>query len=162
MPTIPNGLVPVTSPSGYSFGGPGGVVRTEVEGGSPRSALAYDRGQQVFSVALVCSVEEFAIWSLFYHHSIKKGALSFDMQLDSGMGVATHSATMLPGTYGATNTNGTTWVVTFQVSAEASAYEYESGAAELILEYYNEGGDLGGLLSAIEAFATVDSNVLDF
>lgn len=162
MPTIPNGLVPATSPSGYSFSGPGGVIRTEVEGGSPRTALSYDRGHQVFSVALVCSIDEFRIWSLFYHHVIKKGAISFDMPLDSGMGVSTHSVTMMPDSYQANCTNGTTWIVTFQVSAEAEAYQYDEGAAALILDYYNSGGDLPSLLLALEQLATVDSNVLDF
>ncbi len=162
MPTIPTGLVPVTSPSGYSFAGPGGVMRTEVEGGSPRTALSYDRGQQSFSVALVCSVEEFRMWSLFYHHIIKKGAISFDMPLDSGMGVATHAVTMYPESYQASNTNGSTWIVTFQVSAESGIYAYDSGAAALILEYFDAGTDLTALLAALETFATVDSDVLDF
>lgn len=162
MPTIPTGLVPATSPSGYGFAGPGGVVRTEVEGGSPRTALAYDRGQQIFSVALVCSIEEFRIWTLFYHHSIKKGAISFDMPLDSGMGVSTHSVTMLPDSYQVANTNGSTWVVTFQVSAESEAYSFDEEAAGLILDYYSTGGDLSALLAQLAQFATVDSNALDF
>lgn len=162
MPTIPTGLVPVTSPSGYSFGGPGGVSRTEVEGGSPRVAMAYDRGQQVFAVALVCSVDEFRAWSLFYHHSIKKGAIAFDMPLDSGFGVTTHRVTMLPDSYQVTNPNGATWIVTFQVSAESEAYTFDTDAADLVLEYFNAGSDLGALLAALAQFATVDSNVLDF
>lgn len=162
MPTIPNGLVPVTSPSSFSFTGPGGVVRTEVEGGSPRSALSFDCGPQLFSVALVCDPDEFFIWSLFFHHTIKKGAISFDMDLDSGTGVATHSATMVPGSYQANNTNGSTWIVTFQVSAESKAYDYDAGAAALIIDAYNAGTTLTTILDALEQFATVDSNVLDF
>ncbi|MFZ3193755.1 MAG: hypothetical protein WA154_11200 [Moraxellaceae bacterium] len=162
MPTIPNGLIPVTAPSGYSFAGPGGVTRTEVEGGSPRTALSYDRGQQSFSVALVCSIEEFRMWTLFYHHVIKKGAISFDMSLDSGMGVATHTVTMFPESYQANCTNGSTWIVTFQVSAESGAYAYDSEAAALVLEYYDAGVDLSLLLAALETFSTVDSDVLDF
>jgi hypothetical protein len=137
-------------------------MRTAVEGGASRNALSYDRGEQIFNVALMCSLEQFHMWTLFYHHLIKKGAISFNMPLDSGLGVSEHLVTMLADSYQANNTNGTTYVVTFQVSAESNAYEYETEAAELVLEYYDSGESLGDLLAALEQFSTDDSNVLDF
>lgn len=162
MPTMPVGLVPNTSPGGYSHGGPGGVSRTAVEGGLNRYALSYDRGVQPFNVAIVCDLEQYEVWSLFYHHIIKKGAITFDMPLDSGSGVAQHAANMVPGTYNATHTNGTTVVITFSVEATSKIYDFDAESAELIVDYYNAGLDLLALFDALNQFANIDSNVLDF
>ena len=57
MPTLPNGFIPTVA--AYSHDGPGGVMRTEVSGGTARYALDYDRGLQKFNVTLILDKLQF-------------------------------------------------------------------------------------------------------
>ena len=111
MPTLPRDLYPVTSPSGYSHNTAGGVSRTQVEGGFNRYALDFDRGVQQFNVALSCTAGHYQIWTLFFYNIIKKGALSFDMPLDSGSGLQTHSVNIIPNSVSVNETDGNNFVV---------------------------------------------------
>lgn len=160
MPTLPRDLYPISSPSGYSHGTPGGVNRTEVEGGFNRYAMSYDRGVQTFNVAMACTAGHYQIWILFYHNVIKKGALSFDMPLDSGSGLQTHSVNILPGSVSVNETDGNNFIVTFQVEAESSAYAFDDEATETILAIWEEGSDVGDLFDAIAEFVLTGTLVL--
>jgi hypothetical protein len=159
MPSIPSGLNPIAS--GYSFGGPDGVMRTPVAGGMPRYALDFDRGSQQFKISLVLNAAQFSIWTTFYHFGIKKGSISFDMDLDSGYGVQTHTVNIIPGSYSVTRTEGIITVVSFTVEAESAAYQWTDDEAQALLDLWDAYADGGqGLLAAIAQFANVDSNVL--
>lgn len=120
MPTIPAGFSPVVS--GYSHGGPRGVVRTEVAGGAARYALDWDRGTQHFQVKLHLDKVQYAVWVAFYEYTIQKGAIAFDMPLDSGFGLAPHSVHIMPGSYSLSHTAGTLVTVDFAVEALSGAY----------------------------------------
>lgn len=163
MPTIPSGLKPVVE--NYSIGAPDGVFRTEVAGGMPRYGLEWDRGVQQYRVTLVLSALKFSVWETFFKHSIKKGALSFDMDLNSGYGVATHSVSMLPGTYSAVPTGGgenTVWTVSYMVEAESQAYDMSTADADALLALYELEGDHSmALLQAIDIFANQHMLVLN-
>lgn len=161
-PTIPTGLRPVVS--GYSFEGPGGVTATAVAGGAPRVAMEYDRGAQAFRVTLLPkSAAGFAAWTTFFHHTIKKGSLPFQMHLDSGYGPALHTVTMIPGTYAAARSgNGLLTAVSFGVWAESAAYDMTATeAAELLAIYELAGDGSDALLARLARFATVDTLVLE-
>lgn len=159
MPTIPTGLRPVVE--GYGFTGPGGVNRTEVAGGMPRYALAWDRGVQQFRVTLILDPVEFSVWSVFFHHSIKKGSLSFDMHLDSGFGPALHTVNMLPDTYTVSRAGGVNSVVSFGVEAESQAYAMTpSEVASLLALFEAFGPGSSTLLARVATFANVDTLVL--
>jgi len=160
MPTLPRDLYPVTSPSGYSHGAAGGVSRTQVEGGFNRYALDFERGVQQFNVALACTAGHYQIWTLFFYNIIKKGALSFDMPLDSGSGLQTHSVNIIPNSVNVNATDGNNYVVTFQVEAESSAYNFDQEATETILEIWEEGSDVGDLFEAIADFVLTGTLVL--
>jgi hypothetical protein len=161
MPTLPNGFKPTVAT--YSFDGPGGVMRTEVAGGAPRYGMAYDRGAQRYSVTLMLDKLKFSIWVAFYHHIIKKGAITFDMPLDSGFGTDTHAVNIVPGSYSATRTGGIVTVVTFTVEAESNVYDITAADASSLIDLYNSAGaGADALLEQIEQFANIDSNVLDF
>lgn len=161
MPRLPNGFIPTVS-QGYSYQGPNGVMESEVGGGMPRYALDYDRGVQQFDVTFVLNPLEHQVFTHFYHNTIKKGAIGFDMPLNSGTGVVDHSVNIVPGTYSVTFADVNVIVVSFSVKAESQAYANpEAGAA--LIDIYNEyGHGTHALLAALEKFATVDSNVLDF
>lgn len=159
--TIPKGMVPVVS--AYSNSGPGGVIRTEVAGGASRFGLAWDRGTQQFQVTLILNALKYSAWTMFYHHIIKKGAISFEMTLDSGMGCMPHLVNIVPGTYMATRTGGTLTAVSFAVEAEAAAYAYTGDDAQSVIDMYDTyGAGVFAFLDRLAKFANVDTNVLDF
>lgn len=161
-PRIPAGMCPTVA--NYSTTGPGGVWRTELDGGPSRYALQYDRGVQQFSVTLILKPDAYQAWTLFYLHIIKKGSLTFDMPLDSGQGSELHACNIVPGSYSTTRTGGWLTVVSFVVEAEASAYQMSAADAQAIIDFYNAGGGVESskLLERIAQFANRDSNVLDF
>lgn len=160
-PVMPVGFTPTVA--NFSLDEPGGVARTEVAGGAARYALAWDRGPQRFQVTLVLDGVKFSVWTAFYHHIIKKGAITFDMRLDSGFGPDTHAVNIIPGSYSATRTNGTVMVVSFVVEAENQVYNMTAADAADLVDFYNStGGDSVAVLKRIEQYATVDTTVLDF
>jgi hypothetical protein len=161
MPTMPSGLDPVAS--SYSFGGPSGVMRTEVAGGAPRYGLDYERGVQSFNITMILDQDHLVTWTLFYHHVIKKGSVSFTMDLDSGMGYTPHNCNIVPGSYNANRLGPGYMSVSFVIEAEASVYaiSYEDAVAFVEVTELLQPNP-GTTIAAIEQFATVDSNVLDY
>jgi hypothetical protein len=160
-PVMPNGLVPTVA--AYSMDEPGGVVRTDVAGGAARYALDWDRGPQRFQVTLILDALKFSVWTAFYHHIIKKGAVTFDMRLDSGFGTEPHAVNIMPGSYSAARTGGIAVVVSFLVEAENKVYEMSAADAAGLVDVYNAyGAGAHGLLQRLATFALVDTNVLDF
>ena len=153
MPTLPRDLYPVTSPSGYSHNAAGGVSRTQVEGGFNRYALDFERGVQQFNVALACTAVHYQIWTLFFYNIIKKGALSFDMPLDSGRGLQTHSVNIIPNSVNVSETDGNNFVVTFQVEAESSAYDFDEGGSGAILALWETGADIADITELFDRLA---------
>lgn len=157
---LPRDLYPVTSPSGYSHGSAGGVNRTEVEGGFNRYALSYDRGVQLFNVALACTATHYQIWTLFFYNIIKKGSLSFNMPLDSGAGLQQHEVNIIPQSVNVAETDGNNFVVTFQVEAEPKIYDFTEEGAAAIIAIWNAGADITELFDAIAEFTLEDTLVL--
>lgn len=159
-PAIPAGLVPLLS--GYSLGAPAGALRTAVGGGIGRYGLEYDRGTTVFNVTLMLSAVQFSVWSVFYQRVIKLGTITFDMPLDSGLGVTPHACNIVPGSYTASR-NSDRWVITFQVEAMGEANTMTDAQAEAVLMLYAlYGEDAKRLLDRLARFANYDTNVLDF
>lgn len=120
MPALPNGLAPIVA--AYSHNTPGGVLRTDVAGGPARYTLEWAKGTQRHSVTLILDKLQYSVWSAFYTHTIQKGALAFDLPLDTGFGTAAHSCNIVPGSYSATLTSGTAYAVAFAVDTISAAY----------------------------------------
>lgn len=160
-PVLPSEFKPVVS--GYSISDPGGVLRTDVPGGAARYGLDWDRGVQQFNVTLILDQMQFSVWSAFYHHVIKKGAITFDMRIDSGFGVSPHSVNIVPGSYSAERTSGVMMVVSFVAEAENQVYGMTAAdAANMVAVYGEYGREMQAVFDRIAQFANVDSNVLDF
>lgn len=161
-PRIPYGMCPAVSP--YSFGSPGGAVRTDIDGGVGRYGLMYDRGTQQFQVTLVLSGAYFTVWNAFFLRVIDKGVISFIMTMDSGMGLEDHLCNIIPGSYGATLTSGTMYSVSFVIEAEAaSTYDLsDSQIADLIDIHNVTEGKTHALFDRLAQFANFDTNVLNF
>lgn len=161
MPALPNGFKPTVA--AYSHDGPGGVMRTEVAGGAARYGLEWDRGAQKFNVTLILDKLQFSVWAAFFHHVILKGAITFDMPLDSGYGTELHAVNIMPGSYSATRTAGLAMVVSFVVEAESKAYDFSHEDGQGMVDAYNVyGSGVFDFLSRLRQFALVDTNVLDF
>lgn len=120
MPTLPTGFAPTVA--AYSHATPGGVLRIDVAGGAARYSLDFDQGVQRFAVTLMLDKSQFSVWTAFYFHLIAKGAIAFDMPLDSGLGTRAHVCNIVPGSYSATLTSGTAYAVAFAVDAVCGAY----------------------------------------
>jgi hypothetical protein len=160
-PVMPNGFTPTVA--AYSMDDPGGVLRTEVAGGAARFGLDWDRGPQRYQVTLILDALKFSVWTAFYHHIIKKGAITFDMRLDSGFGPELHAVNIMPGSYSAARTGGIAIVVSFVVEAENKVYEMTAADAAGMVDLYNAyGAGSNGLLQRLATFALVDTNALDF
>lgn len=158
-PALPEGFVPQIQ--GYGIGAPGGVVATQVAGGAPRYALDYDRGPQAFQVTLILEPEEFTIWTVWFFHIIKKGAITFEMPLDSGFGVQTHACNVVPGSYAAVRLSGPLTSVSFVVSAESRVYDLSAADAQSYLDLWNlYGSDYNDMLDRLAIFANIDLNVV--
>lgn len=159
-PVMPNGFTPTVS--AYSMDDPGGVLRTEVAGGAARYGLDWDRGPQRFQVTLILDQLKFSVWTAFYHHVIKKGAITFDMRLDSGFGPEPHPVNIMPGTYSAARTAGVATVVSFVVEAENKVYEMSAIDGASMVDLYNAyGAESNALLQRLATFALVDANALE-
>lgn len=161
-PRIPNGFKPLIDE--YSGGAPTGVFNTAVAGGLPRAGLMWDRGPRQYSVAMVLSPEKFSVWSVFLARIIDGGAISFDMPLDSGEGMADHLCTMVAGSYNERRAERSVFTrISFVVQAEPKAYEYTKEEAQDLMDLWNlEGEGADDLLRRIAKFATEDTDVLDF
>jgi len=158
-PVLPSFMRPTVA--AYSHGAPGGVMRTDVPGGVPRYALDYDRGLQQFQVTLILDKTQFSVWTLFYMRIIKKGAITFDMPLDSGFGTQLHACNILPDSYQASRTGGVAMAVSFVVEAESKAYDWTDADAQTLFTLYElYGKDTDNVLARINKFANVDSLVL--
>lgn len=159
IPALPRGLKPALS--GYSFDGPSGVVSTEVAGGLPRIGLAYARGPQMFKAVLILRGMAMQVWTAFYHDTLANGSLAFSMPLDSGNGLMTHTATMLPGSYSAQPMGGGLWSVGFSIIAEPSTYTLGAAFGATITMLYDlYGEDAADMIVAITRLAIIDSLAL--
>ena len=159
MPTLPRGFTPTVA--AYSHNGPGGVIRTDVAGGAARYAVQYDRGTQRFNVTLILDKQQFSVWMAFFIHIIKKGAVTFNMPLDSGFGTAPHACNIMPDSYSAVRSAGIAMVVSFVVEAENQAYLFSATDAQNMIDLHNEyGSEYGATLARIEQFALYDTRAL--
>jgi hypothetical protein len=157
--TLPSYFKPVVQ--GYAISDPGGVLRTEVAGGSPRYGLDWDRGPQQYTVTLILDGQLFSLWTVFYHRVIAKGSLEFTMPLDCGFGVQPVSVNIVPDTYRAERTSGIMTVVSFRVEAENPVYDMTDEDAENMLAVYAlYGPGLNSFLDRLHIFANFDLGVL--
>lgn len=166
MPILPSQFKPIFG--SFSYGGAGGVVRTEVAGGGNRYALQFDRGMQKWNVTFHVSDAANSAWTAFYYYSIKKGAITFQMNLDSGFGLEPHYVNIVPETYSTSSTEYGRHVVSFVCEGESAVYRMSEADGLSLVDLYAEYGDgltdsdVNGILFSLYQFANVDSNVLNF
>lgn len=157
---LPLGLSPILS--GYGHGSVDGAMRGDVDGGFGAFAMDWQGGTQEFTCTLILTPAQMRAFTIWFYRMVSRGALSFSMPLDSGLGLVPHLVTVLPGSYSVSR-NGEISVVSFSVEAESTMYTLgRAGAESLIAIYGTVGMEALALLARLARFATVDSNVLDF
>jgi hypothetical protein len=158
--SLPNGLEPMLE--SYGIGDPGGTMASDVAGGVGAYALDYARGLQRFACQLLLTAEQYAAWTVWFHRLVGKGSYTFDMPLDSGFGVQTHAANIVPGSVSATRSGGLLTLLSFAVDAEPKAYDMTPAQAQSLIDLYAiYTTDTDTLLAALARFALVDSLALD-
>ncbi|AHG63195.1 hypothetical protein [Advenella mimigardefordensis] len=116
---LPSGFCPIIS--AYSGSGPGGVSRSEVEGGYPRYSLIWDGGVMQIALTLRLAQDELFVWAHFFR-LIKKGAEQFICPIDTGLGMNDHLVNIVPDSYSTTR-NGLFTDVSFTVDVEPEVYK---------------------------------------
>ena len=166
IPVLPSQFKPIFG--SYTHGGASGVSRTDVAGGAARYALEFDRGFQKWNVTLNTSDAGYSAWVAFYHRTINKGAITFQMNLDSGFGLEPHFVNIVPDTYSASSVEWDRHIISFVCEGESTVYNLTDGEADAVLALYVAYGDglgdagIPDFLDILERFATVDSNILNF
>lgn len=158
---IPTGFCPIIT--SYTGSGPGGVSMTEVEGGPHRFALAWDRGPMQFALTMRLTPRAYEVWSHFYLNIIDKGAITFAMPLDSGLGMVDHDVNIIPDSYSVTRVSQNT-DVSFTVMAEPGVYAFtDEESQEVIDEWEREQRvpNLKRLLDRLAIFSNQDVMVLN-
>lgn len=159
IPKIPSGLL--IASQNYGLNGGSGARRTDIAAGRGRYGLNYYGGTSEFAVTIVMACDQMPIWSLFYHRKIALGTLPFEMQLDSGMGVAPHECNIIPGSYQASLNQGI-WSVSFNVESRATAYDYDETVLDFELDYWESTQEPAGpMLDRLTIFANEDVLILN-
>jgi len=82
--------LPIPLVTGYSHPDSQKVRRNDVETGPPRFELLSEHGPSFPTVNWLLSSIDFQVFEGFYKHSLKFGAISFNMNLQVGAGLKVH------------------------------------------------------------------------
>lgn len=120
---FPASLRPVVS-KGYSQTRGSNVWRSTTQGGLPRQGRDTYFEPVPFSITLVVSRLGRQVF-LSFLNNIHGGADSFNMTLDSGMGLQTHQVIITSNISDSTD-DGINWVITFTATAERTAIQEDT------------------------------------
>jgi len=82
--------LPIPLVTGYTHSDAQKVRRNDVETGAPRFELLSEDGASFPTVTWLFKPVDFQVFEGFYKHSLKFGAISFNMNLQVGAGLKTH------------------------------------------------------------------------
>lgn len=156
---FPASLKPIVN-KGYSQTRGSNVWRSQVQGGLPRQGRDTYFEAVPFSVTLVVSNLGRQVF-LSFLNNIHAGADSFNMTLDSGMGLQNHQV-MITSTISDSTDDGKNWTITFTVTAERTAIQEGTCLTANLPDLYGCYGDcLGGFLVAYGVAQTTFPRIWD-
>lgn len=120
---FPSSLKPILN-KGYSSTTGSNVFRTSVTGGLPRQGRDIYFEAVPFNVTLLTSSLGRQAF-LSFKNNIHGGADSFNMYLDSGLGIAVHQV-MITSTINESTDDGKNWTISFTVTAERTAIQEDT------------------------------------
>lgn len=143
---FPASLKPITN-KGYSSTRGSNIFRNEVTGGLPRQGRDIYFEAVPFSITLITSSLGRQAF-LSFLNNIHGGADSFNMYLDSGLGIAVHQV-MITSTINESTDDGKNWVVSFTLTAERTAIQEDTCLTANLPDLFGCYGDcLGEFLDA--------------
>lgn len=135
---FPASLKPVVN-KGYSQTRGSNVWRSSVQGGLPRQGRDTYFEAVPFSIVLVVSKLGRQVF-LSFLNNIHAGADSFNMTLDSGMGLQTHQC-LITSTINDSTDDGINWTISFTVTAERTAIQEDTCLTANLPDLYGCYGD---------------------
>lgn len=156
---FPASLKPIVS-KGYSYTRGSNIFRSEVAGGLPRQGRDTYFEPIPFSITLVTSALGNQAFQSFLNN-IHGGADSFNMYLDSGLGVAVHQC-LITSAVNISSDDGLNWVITFTVTAERTAIQEDTCLTANLPDLFGCYGDcLGKFLAAYGVAQTTFPRIWD-
>ena len=141
---FPASLRPIVS-KGYSYSRGSNIWRNSTEGGLPRQGRDTYFEPVPFSVTLITSALGNQVFQSFLNN-IHGGADTFNMTLDSGLGLQTHQA-MITSEINISTDDGKNWIIQFTVTAERTAIQEDNCLTANLPDLFGCYGDyLGGFL----------------
>lgn len=145
---FPPSLRPIVS-KGYSSTRGSNIFRNEVAGGLPRQGRDVYFEAVPFSVTLVTSsLGRQAFYSFL--NNIHGGADSFNMYLDSGLGIQIHQA-MITSQINDSTDDGINWTISFTITAERTPIQEDTCLTANLPDLFGCYGD--GLNCFLKAYA---------
>lgn len=156
---FPASLKPIVN-KGYSSTRGSNIFRNEVMGGLPRQGRDIYFEAVPFSITLVTSGLGRQAF-LSFLNNIHGGADSFNMYLDSGLGIAVHQV-VITSTINESTDDGKNWTISFTLTAERTAIQEDTCLTANLPDLFGCYGDcLGKFLRAYGVAQTTFPRVWD-
>lgn len=156
---FPASLRPITN-KGYSYTRGSNVYRNSVGGGLPRQGRNSYYEPVPFSITLVTSALGNQVFQSFLNN-IHAGADSFNMTLDSGMGLEVHQC-LITSTIAINTDDGKNWTITFTITAERTSIQTDTCLTQNLPDLYGCYGDcIASFLAAYGVAQTTFPRIWD-
>jgi len=120
----PANVVPLTSKN-YSLSLGSNIVQSPV-GGVPRSNVDLTIEAVPFSLNFLLSQYQYQVLNAFYYGKINRGASSFNMTLDAGVGLEVMQCVIKAGTWKLVQPSHGNWSLSFTVIAESTSSQLDT------------------------------------
>lgn len=149
---FPASLRPIVS-KGYSYARGSNIYRNTVQGGLPRQGRDTYFEPVPIEVNLVTSALGNQVFQSFLNN-IHGGADSFNMTLDSGLGLQVHQV-VITSAIGINTNDGLNWNINFTATAERTAIQEDTCLTANLPDLYGCYGDCLG--EFLKAYGTAQS-----
>lgn len=149
---FPASLKPIVN-KGYSYSRGSNIYRNTVQGGLPRQGRDTYFEPVPIEVNLVTSALGNQVFQSFLNN-IHGGADSFNMTLDSGLGLQVHQV-LITSAIGVNTNDGINWNINFTATAERTAIQEDTCLTANLPDLYGCYGD--GLNNFLKAYGIAQS-----
>ncbi len=151
LTSFPENIKPLIS-QGYTFSSPDNLMPSEAPGSVNQVQRRFKYGLVSFSIGLSLDAEGLATFKRFYTTELSSGSGKFIMPLDSGDGIQDTPVFIVPGSVSYDLTENPKNRVSFEVTAERTAFQDNPYQGAIVDIYEEFGPDFSDLLNALEIF----------